>query len=128
MQHNKNRVIRIAEVKNGVISVVDNIAQREIEDITFTDTYEVDYTLIPYLPNIADSDTRPYQYKADFTVHDEVLDRSSTATIWALTEGEKPLGDSYASTTPEIPLLYCMILPEMEAIASSMKQAVLVLV
>jgi len=86
------------EIDNNVGSIATTTANFEGED-SYT------YRFAPYLPNIVGGGTRPYQKKLEVTVTDPDTDRTAGNITWILTEGECPQESTYASTTPEIPIL-----------------------
>ncbi len=96
---------QISYLTNCSISINDEIGSTGGTDGTISSESGYVYTFAPYLPNILSGYERQYQNRIVFTVTDNDLDRSMAHTDWALTQGVRPLENTYATTSPELPFM-----------------------
>jgi len=87
------------------IQILDEVGTSGEVEGTFPDTTVAYHNFAPFLPNMLSGYPRQYQNKLQVTLHDPDLDRYSVNTDWVLTEGEKPLEATFATTSPELPFL-----------------------
>ena len=87
------------------LEITDEVGTKGVVETTFQDTNVYVYTFAPYLPNILSGYDRQYQNMLEVTVQDTDLNRFATQTDWVLTEGVRPLESTYATTSPEIPVM-----------------------
>lgn len=87
------------------ITINDEVGPEATHDDSFDGEVDYTYRFAPYLPNINGGYARQYQNKLEFTIHEDILDRTVTQSEWCLTQGAKPLESTFATTSPEIPFL-----------------------
>ncbi|MCK4311439.1 MAG: hypothetical protein KAW88_01750, partial [Candidatus Cloacimonetes bacterium] len=87
------------------LTILDEVGTTGETETAFEDTTIFTYIFAPYLPNMLSGCGRQYQKKLEFTANDTDLNRFVTQTVWVLTEGVKPTESTYATTSPEIPIM-----------------------
>jgi hypothetical protein len=87
------------------ININDQVGTKGEQSLAFDGETEFEYSFAPYLPNILSGFDRQYQNMLEITVRDEPSNRFATQTDWIITQGVKPMESTYATTSPQIPLL-----------------------
>lgn len=87
------------------ITFYDDIGPLGETEASFAGQNSYVYRFAPYLPNILSDGNRPYQNSLGVTVIDPIRNRQASNTDWAITVGARPMENTFATTSPEIPFL-----------------------
>lgn len=89
------------------IEIIDEVGFYRDISTGFGGQTQYTHSFAPYLPNITGGEyyTRPYQNMLEVTVQDQDLNRFATSTDWVLTQGARPTESTFATTSPQIPML-----------------------
>lgn len=97
--------VQLSLLETCEIRIDDEVGGTGTVEGSFPDTTVAAYAFAPYIPNMTAGTSRQYQNLLRVTLTDPDLERSATRSDWVLIEGERALESTFATVSPEIPLL-----------------------